>query len=410
MSRFAVRLQRSAAVSSPPPSGGTITHGEQLTVSDVGPWSLQSVSNGGESLQTPTVPSRGYWRIDTPDEFSLSTPYVYNDDPSNHGGVVPAGGMMIDGYMVAAGTRVIQFRDFSGSDFYVNGQGGGFLFRGCRFRDTTTGESSTFNDNNALASWKNALHYCDMGCPTKEGGNNGPFWKMIGGSGHRVYRTYVSNGQCGFQPNVPNCEITETMIANVVYYYGEKGVSGNGPDSTTLHLNGISVEGGAQNLLIQRCWITIPSPDGAIGSNGSSAGQPGYGTQPGQVGYGSGTNPGRLTPQTDCIAIFAITGSNNNVTIRDNYMGGSGYVLYAGNADGNASNIAVTGNKITTKWWTNGGNFGPITDVPAWGSSGNLSSGNVWADDYGTGGNGSTALASRQYPSGNGPRAGQAVF
>lgn len=66
----------------------------------------------------------------------------------------------------------------------------------------------------------------------------------------------------------------------------------------------------------------------------------------------------------------------------------------------------VTGNKITTRWWTNGGNFGAITDIPAWGSNGNSQSNNTWADDYGTGGNGCTALADRQYPAGNGPRAG----
>jgi hypothetical protein len=81
-------------------------------------------------------------------------------------------------------------------------------------------------------------------------------------------------------------------------------------------------------------------------------------------------------------------------------------VLYAGSADGQARNIHVTGNKITTKWWTNGGNFGAITDIPTWGSNGNYQTNNTWADDYGTGGNGATALANRQYPAGNGPRVG----
>lgn len=405
MSAFTRRLQRTHAVEVAPPQSN-ITHGEQLTVSDVGPWSLQGVSQGSEALQMMTIPGRGYWRMDTPNEFSLATPYVYNNDPSNHGGIVPAGGMVIDGYSVAAGTRVVQFRDFSAGDFYVQYAGGAYMFRGCRVRNDTTSGASTFNDYNALSTWQNALHYCDMGCPSKESNGWGAAWKMLGGSGHRVYRTYVSDGLVGFQPNVRDVEITETMIANVVYYYGEKGTSGNGPDSSTLHLNGISVEGGARNLTIQRCWITVPSPDGATGANGSAAGQPGYGTQPGQVGYGNGTNPGRITMQTDCIAIFAITGSNDGVTIRDNYLGGSGYVLYAGNADGGAKNITLTGNKVTTKWWTNGGNFGPITDIPNWGSNGNVKSGNVWADDYGTGGNGCTALADRQYPTGNGPRTG----
>jgi hypothetical protein len=248
-----------------------------------------------------------------------------------------------------------------------------------------------------------------MGAPTKEGDAYGAFWKSLGGSNHRIYRTYSSNGLVGFQPNRPNFEITETLIENIPFYYGEMGTNGTG-DSSVIHINGISVEGGASNLTIQRCKIVIPSPDGATGVNGSTAGKSGYGTQPGQVGYGAGTNPGRLVGQTDCIAVFAIGASNNGVTIKDNYLGGSGYCLYAGNADGQGQNIVVTGNKFTTQWWTNGGNFGPISDVPTWGANGNVKSGNVWADDYGTGGNGCTALANRQYPTGNGPRAGTAVF
>ena len=58
-----------------------ITHGEQLTINSVGPWSLQNVANGTESLQAMTTPGRGYWRMDTPNEFSSTGTYVYNDDP-----------------------------------------------------------------------------------------------------------------------------------------------------------------------------------------------------------------------------------------------------------------------------------------------------------------------------------------
>jgi hypothetical protein len=390
--------------------GAAVTHGDQLTTAHVGPWTLQGVAKGSEVLQVMTAPSRGYWRMDAPDEFStVASNYVYNNDPTNHGGVVPTGGMTIDGYTVAAGTRVIQFRDFSASEFYVQGQGGSYLFRGCKWLTDQTSGSSTFNDYVALSTWSNALHYCQMGAPTKEGNAYGAFWKSLGGSGHRVLRCYTSNGLVGFQPNRPNFEITETIIENIPFYYGELGTSGLG-DNSVIHINGISVEGGASNLTIQRCKILIPSPDGATGANGSAAGQSGYGTQSGQIGYGAGTNPGRLVGQTDCIAVFAISASNNGVTIKDNLLGGSGYVLYAGNADGNGTNIAVTGNKFTTKWWTNGGSFGPLSDAPVWGSNGNVKSGNVWADDYGTGGNGCTALADRQYPTGNGPRAGTSVF
>ena len=91
----------------------------------------------------------------------------------------------------------------------------------------------------------------------------------------------------------------------------------------------------------------------------------------------------------------------------DNYVGGTGWCIYAGGA--NAHNVTLTGNTFTTRWWTNAGGFGAIADTPVWGSNGNIQSGNVWADDYGTGGNGCTAIGDRQYPSGDGPRVGASV-
>jgi hypothetical protein len=391
----------------PPPPVTDVTHGEQLTDAHLGPWSLQNVARGSETLQTVAIPERGYWRHDTPDEFAPTGTYVYNNDPANHGGVVPAGGLTIDGYAFPAGTRVTQFRDVSATDFLVQGTGGSWLFRGCRFRNDSVGGSSTFNDNNA--TYSQFVHFSDFG-GTHPDTPLGGFWKSIGGSGHRFYRNMVSDTWTGLQPNVPNFHVIENIITDVHFPYGELGPNGNA-DSATNHVNGLSVEGGARGLVIQRNKILLPSPDrvpAAIG--GTGPGQPGYGTQPGQVGYGDGSNPGRVVPQTDCIAIFAITGSNDGVTIEDNLLGGTGYCLYAGNADGQAANIVVRGNQITTEWWTDGGNFGPITDVPAWGTNGNIAEGNTWADDYGSGGDGSTALVDRQYPTGDGPRAGTVVF
>ena len=53
MSRFAQRVMRGNQTSA---SGGgglrTITHGDQLLVSDVGPWALQGVAKGSEILST----------------------------------------------------------------------------------------------------------------------------------------------------------------------------------------------------------------------------------------------------------------------------------------------------------------------------------------------------------------------
>ena len=98
----------------------------------------------------------------------------------------------------------------------------------------------------------------------------------------------------------------------------------------------------------------------------------------------------------------------------DNMLSGINYVILNFGEKAGSTNIVVTGNKVTTRWFTSGGvagveQTGP--NPPAWGSNGNVKSNNTWADDYGTGGNGTgTPLASRQYPLGNGPRVGTTAF
>lgn len=423
MSVFARRLQRITAPAAPytPPSG-SITHGSLLAVSDVGPWALQGVAKGSESLSSLIGPSRGYWRFDAVTEFAtVSSNYVYNNNPTNYGGIVPAGGMIIDGYNVAAGTYVVQFRDLPDNySFYAQGTSLKVLFRGCRFRWTLgTDGTGIFNDYTSTASQQIMLQYCDIGLqsldppPTSEGTM---LIKFIGGANHRLLRNYYTRSSTFIQPNAQGCEIAENYISEYIYAYGEAGTSGAGPDSTTYHLNGISSEGGLTSIKILRNRILCASPDGATGGGNTVAGQIGYGTQPGQIGYGSGTAPGRLTTQTDCIALFSSNGSSNigdaitGIQVKDNYLGGSGYCLYAGNSKGDCQNIIVTGNTFTTRWWTNGGNFGVVADIPNWGVNGNSQANNVWADDFGSGGNGCTSVADRQYPAGNGPRAGATVL
>ena len=406
-----------------------VTHGDQLTINDVGPWALQEVTKGTEAYQSVSGPGRGYFRFDTPDEFAPTGAWPSSANDSNpatlndsalHGGVVTGSPVTIDGYSIPVGTRIVQFRDFpDGYDFYAQGTALKVLFRGCRFRFSSgVGGAGLFNDNGASATQQIMLHYCDTGLTGRDVAANAAglmHVKYLGGSYHRVHRTHSTFSSTFFQPNVVGCSFVENWMDDFVFYYGESGESG-GFGSDVFHMNGISSEGGQSVLTILRNHILAPSPDGATGANGfTAAGQTGYGTQSGQTGYVAGTNPGRVVPQTDCIALFAISSSNvgaspGAILIQDNYLGGSGVVIYAGNADSGAQNIHVIGNKITTKWWTNGGNYGAITDVPAWGSNGNLQSGNVWADDYGTGGNGATALADRQYPAGSGPRAGSSFI
>lgn len=362
--------------------GGAITHGSQLTYSDVGPWSLQGVSKGSESLDTPSTPGRGYWLMDTPSEWAPTGAYTYNNTPSNKGGIVPAGGLTIDGYVVPAGTVVAQFRNFSASDFSAQGQSGQYLFRGCRFRNNAIGQSSQFNDY--TATYTNRLFYCDIGSTSSANVDwQGAFWKAIGGTGHVMLRCYCSYQYVTFQPNVPNCHFIENYVEKLIYYYGEVGPPGDGP----LHMACIGSEGGGQGFRINRNRITPASPDegGNVFVNGSS------------------------------IAFEGTNGSNyDDCEVKDNYLSGFNYVILNFGEVAGSTGVVVTGNQVTTQWFTNGGiagveQAGP--NPPSWGSNGNVKSGNVWADDYGTGGTGTgTPLGSRQYPAGNGPRVGTSAF
>lgn len=383
MSGFARRIMRSHVVSggAQPPSSN-ITHGEQLAISDVGPWALQSVAKGTESLDTVAVPGRGYWLMDTPSEYAPTGTYVYNNNPSNKGGIVPAGGMTIDGYFVPAGTIVCQFRNLSGSDFSAQGQGGSYIFRGCRFRNNQIGQSSQFNDY--TATYTNRLFYCDMGSTSAANADwQGSFWKSIGGTDHVMLRNYCSYQYVTFQPNVPNCHFIENYVEKLIYYYGEAGPPGDGP----LHMASLGCEGGGSGFRVLRNKIIPASPDegGNVFVNGST------------MAF-ENTNG---SPYNDC-------------QINDNYLSGFNYVILDMGEVNGSTNITITGNKVTTKYFTNGGvsgveQAGP-TPVP-WGSNGNVKSGNVWADDYGSGGTGTgTPLSSRQYPAGNGPRVGTTAF
>ena len=426
MSPFARRLQKAQKTVSfiPPPSN--IAHGQQLQISDVGPWALQGVTKGLEILATLAPPvGRSFWRFDTPDEFSSpsawpanandSNPAILNN-PSLHGGVVTGSPVAIDGYIIPVGTRIVQFMDTPNDvSFYAQSTSLKVLFRGCRLR-WSTGVSGVgiFNDAFATAQQQIMVHYCDIGLKSldpPDGSEGLMHLKFIGGANHRVLRNYHTISATFLQPNVAGCEFTENYVDKYLYPYGEGGIAGDFLNAG--HLNGLSSEGSMTSIMILRNRISAPSPDGATGATGTALAHIGYGTQPGQTGYGGGSSPGRKVSGTDNIALFTNAGDNlgDNVTglqVKDNYVGGTGWCIYAGGT--NAKNVTLTGNKVTTKWWTNGGSFGPVAATPTWGVNGNFQANNTWADDYGTGGDGTTAQANRQFPAGNGPRAGTGLI
>lgn len=361
----------------PPPAG--ITHGDQLVITDVGPWALQGVAKGSESLDVVPVPGRGFWMMDTPSEWAPTGTYVLSNAASNKGGIVPVGGLTIDGFAVPAGTVVCQFRDLSGTDFSAQGQGGSYLFRGCRFRQRGVGDPSQFND--FTATYTNRLHYCDMGgLSAADADADAPFWKAIGGQNHRVLRCYMTYQKVALQPNTPNFAIIENYIDKITFFWGPVGPPGGGGPN---HTAAIGCEGGGNGFRFQRNRIFVPSPDdaGRVIENGATVAMEGTNGQ----------------TYTDC-------------QITDNYVAGANYSFLLFGERAGQTNLVFTGNKVTTQFWTNSGISGPVQAGPfpvPWGSNGNVQSNNTWADDYGTGGNGTgTPLGSRQFPAGNGPRKG----
>lgn len=378
------------------PVGSSIKHGDELTPAHVGPWSLQQVAQGSEKLDTPKVPSEKFFRLGEGEDSGLIPKAAFEgsdsdlaklNDPANHGGTLAAD-TMIDGFNVPKGTKVVQFRDLP--SIYAQEQAGDYLFRGCRFRNT----GDTFNMAHTDEKLHVFIHYSDFGGDgPNDNQDGGGFLHILGGSNHRVLRSFFQYVGTAIQPNVNGMLIQENFIDHVAYYLGEGGPDGNPATTDNYHINGISSEGGLSSLQIIRNHITVPSPDGAVA--------PSYGA------------PNRVVLQTDCIGLFQSLGGpypgddTTGIQVRDNYLGGSGYVVYGGGP--NSKNVKITGNKVSTRWWTNGGNFGPWTYDPPSGN-GNEVSNNTWADDFGDKGDGINPPAARQYPNGDGPRKGKPAF
>lgn len=365
--------------------GGNVTHGIQLTINHVGPWTLQSVAKGSETLTSSTPPGgAGHaWSITSPSDYGVpGGNYTYSLSSSNHGGTVPSGGVTVFGVFLPAGTIVCQFMDLSQGDFNCQGVGGSYVFIGCRFRNNDIGQSSQFNDN--TATYTNRMFYCDMGSTSSLIADwTGAFWKAIGGTDHVVLRNYFSLEYVTFQPNVPNCVFDENYVEQMVYYGSDAGPPGNGG---SLHMAVLGCEGGGTGFRMRRNYVVPQCPDleGNVFDNG---------------------------------ATFAFEGTNGSAyhdcQWLDNYLSGMNYVFLDCGEVAGATNIVITGTLVTTKYFTNGGASGCEQAGPNpvnWGSNGNVKSGNNWSDDYGTGGNGNTPPSSRQFPLGNGPRVGTTAF
>ena len=334
-------------------------------------------SPAGSPLTSVPLPM-GYtsWRIDPSNAqewypilggYPINQDYVYNNDPANLGGVIPSGGLEIDGYTYAAGTYVYQFCDFSASFTYCSNDPGtpSLLYRGCRFR-SAVGAPGFLNVESGYPGFM-ASHYCDAGGTGAAGACIVAFDMDGNGEGCRFLRNYISYYTTAIQPNVGITGFSDS-IENFCEKVTLVGSS---------HLNGISLNGGNANFLVQRNHIVQVTPD----------------------------ENGVVIDQTDCIAMFQDfgtfpgTGTNSDGStgywVTSNYAGGTGYAFYLGQNDGtpagSVQNEHFLDNLVTTQVWDNGGYYGPVATNPPWGQYGNVEDGNVWAD-------GSTAGAPLQTP------------
>ena len=291
---------------------------------------------------------RGLWT-------SPTAAYVYSNSPSNLGGIVGAGGAVIDGFTYAAGTYVFQFMDFTqaatGLEFFEDYAP--TVFRGCRGRAILAPPGLV---NMGSSDVLVAAHYCDLGWPSAAdvvaSSDTGTILGFGTGSGGcRIYRCYFSYQTTAIQPNVTAgvCDVIENYVEKLTW-------------ANLAHLNGITYNGGNLNTLCLRNRIVVDATD----------------------------ENGNAVNQTDCISMFQDfggypgTGTNTDGStgyfLQNNYVGGTGYCFYLGAGGNPITNLTFTGNLITTSAYSTGGYYGPTAAVPQWGWNGNTEYSNFWAD------------------------------
>lgn len=349
--------------------GGTITHGEQLTLNHVGPWTLQGVTKGSETLSTLTSAQASErlstWPSDGRPSWIPGTNYVYNNNPTNYGGIVPAGGMVIDGYNVPAGTWIVQFRNFndniiiSGDNTSTSPAFPGVLFRGCRMRGPW-GAPGWFNQNGQSPGGTIWIMYADAGGKST---NTNDYCESIFESQHNanyregrdkfyMIRSYVSNAS------------TLIFMRNsgdgAIENYGESVLDFG---DHTKHLNGFANGGGENATLWLRNHVVLAKNAASTEVNDVF-----------QMAADGGAYMGTATN---------LDGSQGYV-MKDNYIGGANFTLQLGYDKSNTitqvRNVKVTGNKVTTSLYANGGATGFSYKNPDFSNYGNTWSGNTWAD------------------------------
>lgn len=347
--------------------GGNVTHGSQLTLSHVGPWAVQGVAQGSETLRTVSGAALSErvsnWQA-RPSWIPGTTYNPADTSPSNYGGIVGGGGATIDGRTYAAGTYVVQNTLFSGNTtIIIEGKGGtsgpfvGIVFRACRMRNYYLAPGF-YSQNSQSTDGIVAFHYCDVGGPDlitmcesglESSHNLGPNDRQ------HVLRCYVSRVTTAVFMRNNGDSLVECYVREVTDF-----------GDPAKHLNGVPNSGGETATLWLRNNMVLVKQSGS--------------TQVTDVIQFAADNGGYAGGGTN---IDATTGYQ----IRDNYLGGANYTLQFGQDTGRAttmSNCTVTGNQFTTSLYANSGESGLGYKGPsgayAWGSSGNTWSNNTWAD------------------------------
>jgi hypothetical protein len=346
--------------------GGAVTHGFDLSLATVGPWAVQGVAKGSETLSTLTSTQLqerlSTWPSDGRPSWIPGTPYAYNNNPTNYGGIVPAGGMMIDGYNVAAGTWVVQFRNFTGGLIISGDNTGtsaawpGVVFRGCRMRGGW-GAPGWYNHNGQSHGGVIWIMYCDAGGKSLA---TGDYCESIfesknyvaGRDKSYVVRNYLSNATTlVFMRN--NGDACIENYCQAVSDFGD----------SSKHLNGLANSGGQTCTLWLRNHMIMAQQAGSTQLTNvlqMAADDGAY--------LGAGTN-------LDGSVGYAIT---------NNYLGGAAFTLQLGYDKSNTitqvRNVRVTGNKFSTSLYPNSGSSGIAYKTPDFSNYGNTWTGNTWAD------------------------------